>query len=225
MLLSAFSSEIEVLYGGTEIFDYEVEEAIAHDEVLAGVSLALVAPLIFVLSGFSLSSTIIAILTLFSCFPYAYFVYRVVLGIEAVGLLNLVSLFVIIGIGVDDVFVFLNTFKQAGDLKGVRTLQDRLAYTIIHASKATFLTSATTAVAFFANAFSAVCTVVCLCVIVCFCVCICMSSLCVCVSVCACTRLCVSESVYVCGHVCVNVCVLACVCPCAWMHLCNNLSQ
>ena len=156
------SSEVEVLYGGTEIFDYEVQEAITHDAILAIVSLALVVPLIIILSGFSLSSTIIAILTLASSFPYAYFVYRVVLGIKAVGLLNLVAPFVIIGIGVDDVFVFLNTFKQAGDLKGVRTLEDRLAYTIIHASKATFLTSATTAVAFFANVFSAVCTDVCI---------------------------------------------------------------
>ena len=154
-------SDIEVLYGGTEIFDYEIEEAINHDKLLALVSLGLVAPLVFILSGFSFFSTIIAISTLLSCFPIAFFFYRVVFGIKAVGLLNVVSLFVIIGIGVDDVFVFLNTFKQAGDLKGVKTLQDRLAYTIIHASKATFLTSATTAVAFLANTLSAVCNSVC----------------------------------------------------------------
>jgi len=149
-------SDIEVLYGGTEIFDHEVEEAIHHDQLLAIVSLALVAPLVFILSGFSLFSTLTAICTLASCFPLAFFCYRVVFGIKAVGLLNVVSVFVIIGIGVDDVFVFLNTFKQTSDLEGINTLQDRLAYTIIHASKATFLTSATTAVAFFSNTLSAV---------------------------------------------------------------------
>ena len=153
-----------MLYGGTEIFDYEVEKAVYHDRLLALVSLGLVAPLVFILSGFSFFSTITAISTLASCFPIAFFFYRVVFGIKAVGLLNVVSVFVIIGIGVDDVFVFLNTFKQADDLKGVKTLQDRLAYTVIHASKATFLTSATTAVAFLANTLSAVCTYVCVCV-------------------------------------------------------------
>ena len=146
-----------MLYGGTEIFDYEVQSAVNHDKYLAGVSLVLVIPLVFILSGFSLFSTATAILTLLTSFPIAFFFYRVVFGIKAIGLLNVVSLFVIIGIGVDDVFVFLNTFKLAGDLKGVKTIQDRLAYTIIHASKATFLTSATTAVAFLANTLSAVC--------------------------------------------------------------------
>jgi len=163
-----------VLYGGTEIFDHEVEEAINHDQLLAIVSLALVVPLVFILSGFSLFSTITAICTLGSCFPLAFFFYRVVFGIKAVGLLNVVSVFVIIGIGVDDVFVFLNTFKQTSDLEGVKTIQDRLAYTIIHASKATFLTSATTAVAFLANTLSAVrieCVLAC---VVGDCTCMCM---------------------------------------------------
>ena len=188
-------SDVEVLYGGTEIFDYEVEQAIKHDELLACVSLGLVAPLIFILSGFSLSSTITAILTLAGCFPIAFFFYRVVFGIKVVGLLNVVSVFVIIGIGVDDVFVFLNTFKLAGDLKGVRTLEDRLAYTIIHASKATFLTSATTAVAFFANVFSAVSTyVICVHVFVYICMCVC-----VCIHLCA--------YMYVCMYMYVSMCL------------------
>ena len=167
-------SEIEVLYGGTEVFDFQVQSAVNHDKYLAGVSLILVFPLVFILSGFSLFSTFTAILTILTSFPIAFFIYRVVFGIKAVGLLNVVSLFVIIGIGVDDVFVFLNTFKLAGDLKGVKTIQDRLAYTIIHASKATFLTSATTAVAFLANTLSAVCVCVYVCMYVCVCTYVCL---------------------------------------------------
>lgn len=77
-------------------------------------------------------------------------------GIETIGILNVVSIFVIIGIGVDDVFVFINTFKQSKGLKNMRSLEDRLIYTIREATKATFFTSITTSIAFFANAISSV---------------------------------------------------------------------
>ena len=39
-------------------------------------------------------------------FPAAYFFHRVVLGVERVSVLQFLSVFVILGIGVDDVFVF-----------------------------------------------------------------------------------------------------------------------
>jgi len=102
-----------------------------------------------------------------------------------VGLLNVVSIFVIIGIGVDDVFVFINTFKhssasgstdyfkelvrdnidrvwvclRSGDErrdKDVLEGEHRITHTILHATKATFITSFTTSIAFFANAVSTV---------------------------------------------------------------------
>ena len=78
-------------------------------------------------------------------------------GINTFGLLNVISFFVIIGIGVDDILVFINTFKQSSRLAGLNTVHKRIAHTIIEASKATFFTSITTSVAFFANAISSVC--------------------------------------------------------------------
>ena len=72
----------------------------------------------------------------------------------------MVSFFVIIGIGVDDILVFINTFKQSARLAGLNTVHKRITHTIIEASKATFFTSVTTAVAFFANAISSVSTMV-----------------------------------------------------------------
>ena len=105
-------------------------------------------------------------------------------GIESVGLLNVVSIFVIIGIGVDDVFVFINTFKQSSSPRSTDYFRElvrlnaprvsflrsrdereqreilegeyRITHTILHATKATFITSFTTSVAFFANAVSTV---------------------------------------------------------------------
>jgi len=55
--------------------------------------------------------------------------------------------------GVDDVFVFINTFRQA---HAISSLPDRMVHTVTAAGKATFFTSFTTAAAFGANVFSSV---------------------------------------------------------------------
>ncbi|GCB62238.1 hypothetical protein scyTo_0011434 [Scyliorhinus torazame] len=81
----------------------------------------------------------------------ALFLYHVVFGIQYLGILNGVAAFVIVGIGVDDVFVFINTFRQASHL---RDPQERMIHTIKTAGKATFFTSFTTAAAYAANIFS-----------------------------------------------------------------------
>lgn len=56
-------------------------------------------------------------------------------------------------IGVDDVFVFINTYRQATHLEDP---QLRMIHTIQTAGKATFFTSLTTAAAYAANVFSQV---------------------------------------------------------------------
>lgn len=56
--------------------------------------------------------------------------------------------------GVDDVFVFVNTFRQADSIKDPAL---RMAHTITTAGGATFFTSITTAGAFGANMASQVC--------------------------------------------------------------------
>ncbi|XP_027437920.2 protein dispatched homolog 3 isoform X2 [Zalophus californianus] len=81
----------------------------------------------------------------------ALFLYHVVFGIQYLGILNGVAAFVIVGIGVDDVFVFINTYRQATHLEDP---QLRMIHTIQTAGKATFFTSLTTAAAYAANVFS-----------------------------------------------------------------------
>ncbi|KAL0186344.1 hypothetical protein M9458_018014, partial [Cirrhinus mrigala] len=81
----------------------------------------------------------------------ALFLYHVVFGVKYLGILNGVAAFVIIGIGVDDVFVFISTFRQSAHL--TCSLQ-RMIYTVKTAGRATFLTSFTTAAAYAANTFS-----------------------------------------------------------------------
>nr|XP_054769044.1 protein dispatched homolog 3-like [Lytechinus pictus] len=142
------TDKVDVLYGGTEIFDQEVSMTIYHDVLLSIPTFIAIFVLLFVFTSFSLWLTICGLLSIVFSFCLAYFCYHVFFGIEALGLLNVVSVFVIIGIGVDDVFVFVNTFRQADSIKDPAL---RMAHTITTAGGATFFTSITTAGAFGAN--------------------------------------------------------------------------
>ncbi|RDD44089.1 Protein dispatched-like protein 3 [Trichoplax sp. H2] len=151
MLSKASTENVRVLYGGPQIFDYEVNSAFFNDIKLAGISLGLIFIVFFILTSFSVYLTVIGLLSIVLSFPIAYFIHRVLAGIPTIGILNGTSLFVLIGIGVDDVFVFINTFRQTIHMK---ELSRRLSFTVITAGKATLFTSFTTAVAFAANTLS-----------------------------------------------------------------------
>ena len=119
------------------------------------------------LTGFSPSLTLWGALAIVMCYIVALAFYRLVLHFETFSLLTIVTTFVIIGIGVDDVFVFLNTFKQSEDLEGLDTVHKRITHTILVATSATFFTSATTTIAFLANAVSEVYTCICVYIYIC----------------------------------------------------------
>ncbi|XP_022085461.1 protein dispatched homolog 3-like [Acanthaster planci] len=148
VLEKASTDKVRVLYGGTQLFDYQVAETISHDLRLCIPTGITIFILLFVLTSFSLWLTFWGFVSILFSFAWAYFIYHVAFGKVALGLLNLVSGFVIIGIGVDDVFVFVNTFLQADHYKDP---VQRMAHTVKTAGIATFFTSFTTAGAFAAN--------------------------------------------------------------------------
>jgi PERQ amino acid-rich with GYF domain-containing protein len=149
LLEKATTKRVKVLYGGGSIYDYEVEQAVQHDSKLAIASLCLIALLVFILTSMSAYLTITGILCVAESFPFTYIIYRTWFDIPTVGILNIISLFVIVGIGVDDVFVFINTFRLAHQYGN--DVRARLVYTIKTAGLTTMFTSVTTATAFFAN--------------------------------------------------------------------------
>jgi predicted RND superfamily exporter protein len=65
-------------------------------------------------------------------------------------------IYIVLGIAADDIFVFYDAYQQSAEMdkKVMDTVDKRLAYSFRRASKAMAVTSSTTAVAFFANAFS-----------------------------------------------------------------------
>ncbi|XP_076586761.1 protein dispatched homolog 3 isoform X1 [Chaetodon auriga] len=151
ILAKQSTSQVKVLYGGTELFDDEVRHTFHNDMMLAVISGACITVLVYVLTSFSVFLTFFGLASIGLSCLMALFLYHVVFGVRYLGILNGVAAFVIIGIGVDDVFVFISTFRQASYL---RQPQQRMIYTIKTAGRATFLTSFTTAAAYAANTFS-----------------------------------------------------------------------
>ncbi|XP_026053498.1 protein dispatched homolog 3-like [Carassius auratus] len=145
------TSKVKVLYGGTELFDDEVRKTFHSDMLLALFSGGCITVLVYVLTSFSVFQTFFGLASIGLSCLVALFLYHVVFGVKYLGILNGVAAFVIIGIGVDDVFVFISTFRQSAHLT---SSMQRMIYTIKTAGRATFLTSFTTAAAYAANTFS-----------------------------------------------------------------------
>uniref|UniRef100_A0A8C9RFT0 Dispatched RND transporter family member 3 n=1 Tax=Scleropages formosus TaxID=113540 RepID=A0A8C9RFT0_SCLFO len=145
------TSQVKVLYGGTELFDDEVRRTFHNDMLLALISGGCIAVLVYILTSFSVFLTIFGLASIGLSCLVALFLYHVIFGVRYLGILNGVAAFVIVGIGVDDVFVFIGTFRQAHHIAHP---QQRIVYTVKTAGRATFLTSFTTAAAYAANTFS-----------------------------------------------------------------------
>ncbi|QDZ20569.1 patched-related protein [Chloropicon primus] len=87
----------------------------------------------------------------------AFFFYRVVLQITYFTGIHFLAAFLLLGIGADDVFVFVDAFKQSEHMSSIsHSLLKRLEYTSLRASKAVLITSLTTTVAFLATTSSRV---------------------------------------------------------------------
>ena len=85
-------------------------------------------------------------------FPVAYFLYKLVCGFSFFPFLNFLALFVVMGIGVDDLFVVVDKWHQAVlRLPPDASVADIAAAVGPDAAHAMLLTSLTTAAAFFAT--------------------------------------------------------------------------
>eukprot|EP00730_Choanoeca_flexa_P014445 TRINITY_DN6321_c0_g1_i3.p1 TRINITY_DN6321_c0_g1~~TRINITY_DN6321_c0_g1_i3.p1 ORF type:complete len:1019 (+),score=305.40 TRINITY_DN6321_c0_g1_i3:108-3164(+) len=158
--------------------DYLLEEYFLtlffRDTALIIVSIVIVwAYMIFHLQSVFLAST--GMLHVLISFPLAYFFAQISMDFGGMGLLNLMSLFIILGIGADDVFILVDAWKQSGLLikrgsgeepvherederndANVAWFKRRMAYSYNHAAKAMLITSLTTGAAFVMNLTSTV---------------------------------------------------------------------
>ena len=108
-------------------------------------------------TGSIIISAVSMAMTVFSIFT-AFFLFRVVFQVTFFQFINFLIIFVVLGIGADDVFVFMDAFHQSVDelkAKGITpTLPKRIKHTMKRAIHAIFVTSFTTSAAFLATALS-----------------------------------------------------------------------
>ena len=92
-------SKVRVLYGGNELFDYEVESTFWSDVRMAVFAVVSIAVLMFIMTSCTMFLTLMGLWSIILSFPFAIFFYRVVFNIVGLGIMNGAAAFVIIGIG------------------------------------------------------------------------------------------------------------------------------
>jgi len=154
--------------GGVVLLGYDVgvrfeifTSLLTKEGILVGFGFLCIFCVMWAYSG-SVFMTGLSFIQIFFSIAVAYFLYNVVLWRPFFPFLNLVSLFIVIGIGADDVFVFIeSTNTVVRNSPPDRPIEDILTEVLMDAGVATLVTSATTAGAFFSSAVSPIVSLKC----------------------------------------------------------------
>ena len=134
------------------LFFNAISQQVIYDLLLAGASFTFIF-LFMLFQTQSLWITGWAVFSILTCFFGANLIYRVLLDCRYIGIFHVLSVFIILGIGADDVFVFIDTWK-ASESHSFRNLASRMSFVYRRAASAMFTTSFTTIVAFITSVFS-----------------------------------------------------------------------
>eukprot|EP00051_Salpingoeca_urceolata_P017516 m.239317 g.239317 ORF g.239317 m.239317 type:complete len:947 (+) comp18977_c2_seq1:474-3314(+) len=154
-------------YSAAVLNDEHISSIIFGDSVLITASIVVV----FLYMWFHLQSAFLAgfgMLHIILSFPMAYLIVQITTDMGGTGLLTFMTLFIILGIGADDVFIFVDAWKQSefaverpstDERSGPEYndwLQRRLDWAYRRSAKAMIITSATTSAAFILNLTSSI---------------------------------------------------------------------
>ncbi|XP_048841933.1 protein dispatched homolog 1 [Brienomyrus brachyistius] len=99
----------------------------------------------------SIFITLMTMFAIISSLIVSYFLYRVVFNFEFFPFMNLTALIILVGIGADDAFVLCDVWNYTKGDKPNWELSQTVGVTLQHAALSMFVTSFTTAAAFYAN--------------------------------------------------------------------------
>ncbi|KAG7508766.1 dispatched-like 1 [Solea senegalensis] len=99
----------------------------------------------------SIFITLMTIIAIISSLIVSYFLYRMVFNFEFFPFMNLTALIILVGIGADDAFVLCDVWNYTKFDKPNAELSETVSVTLQHAALSMFVTSFTTAAAFYAN--------------------------------------------------------------------------
>lgn len=148
------TEETDIFLVGIRLGNSAFGEIAVRDLTFSVAALVLVFILIWIHTGSAfLSGTAMA--QIFLSFPVAYIFYRFVFQQRYFAALQILAIFLLLGIGADDVFVFTDAWKQAAVVLGKECdYVTRMSWTYRRAVRAMSVTSFTTACAFFVTATS-----------------------------------------------------------------------
>nr|XP_054604513.1 protein dispatched homolog 1 isoform X1 [Nothobranchius furzeri]XP_054604514.1 protein dispatched homolog 1 isoform X1 [Nothobranchius furzeri]XP_054604515.1 protein dispatched homolog 1 isoform X1 [Nothobranchius furzeri] len=95
--------------------------------------------------------TLMTIIAIISSLIVSYFLYRMVFNFEFFPFMNLTALIILVGVGADDAFVLCDVWNYTKFDKPQAELSETVGVTLQHAALSMFVTSFTTAAAFYAN--------------------------------------------------------------------------
>jgi hypothetical protein len=141
---------LDLYYVSVTLFEHDVKEQAFNDMKLAIGSFCF----IFLFMLFQTASfwiTFFGILSILTSFLLTNLIYRFVFKYEYFGFFHIISVFIILGIGADDVFIFYDTWRLSGHTV-FPSVAHRLSDCYRKAAKTTFVTSVTTMSAFLVSA-------------------------------------------------------------------------
>ena len=155
-LLDEFDRGTDKVYGAydTQREDFNtiyVDAAVGRDMALACGS-AFVTALAILLHTRSPFITLIGLLQIILSFPLSFFVYTFIGGLEFFPFLNFIGVFVVFALGADDIFVAVDKWKNARLEHPNASTEFVAAIALPDAACSMFLTTITTAIAFFGTA-------------------------------------------------------------------------
>ncbi|XP_045393022.1 protein dispatched homolog 1 isoform X1 [Lemur catta] len=109
----------------------------------------------------SMFITLMTMFAIISSLIVSYFLYRVVFNFEFFPFMNLTALIILVGIGADDAFVLCDVWTYTKCDKPHAATSEAVSVTLRHAALSMFVTSFTTAAAFYANYVSSITAIRC----------------------------------------------------------------
>jgi hypothetical protein len=147
--------DVQYAFAGNSFWVAAITQALFNDMKLAGGSITFVF-ICLLCHTHSFLLAFAAVVHIVVSFPSAYFVYRVVFGIQWMGILNFMCIFVIIGIGADNIFICFDAMQRARKSGKYETEKERVMAAIAESAPATAVTTFTTTIAFGSNGISKV---------------------------------------------------------------------
>ena len=143
---------MEFYYFSGTAFGSFIQAQVFEDMALAGGSLVFIIVFMIIQTGsfWVTGWSVFSIITGFLC---TNLIYRVIIDYRYFGFFHVLAVFIILGIGADDIFIFLDTWKGTGH-REYPSLAHRLSDCYRKAALAMLFTSITTAVAFIVSALS-----------------------------------------------------------------------